>query len=214
MLFFNFGTMNAGKSELLIREYKRLKNEGENILVWNSELDERHKGYVSSRNPELDDIQSSLYKNTTNLFNKFFIEIARHGWTIHNSKRAGEPGTTLLVDEAQFLTAQQVDQLSMLAEYKDVTVECYGLRTDYEGNLFEGAKRLFEVADDTLCLETACEKCASRPAIFNARFYHGELYNGEKTQIMIDNNEAVKYIPLCRTCFNLVKEKYNENNNN
>ena len=130
MLFFNFGAMKAGKSESLIREYKRLKNEGEHVLVWNSKLDERRKGYVSSRNEELDDIQSSLLKNTTNLFNRFFIEIARLSWTIHDSKRVGEPNTVLLVDEAQFLTAQQVDQLSILAEYEDVTVKCYGLRTN------------------------------------------------------------------------------------
>ena len=214
MLFFNYGSMNAGKSALLIREVHRLKSEGEQVLVWDSELDKRHEGYVSSRNPELDDIQSSLYKNTTNLFNKFFINLAKRGWTIHDSKEAGKPGTTLLVDEAQFLTAQQVDQLSMLAEYEDVIIKCYGLRTDYEGNLFEGAKRLFEVADDTLCLATACERCRARTAIFNARFYHGKLYNGKNTQIMIDNNEVVKYEPLCRTCFNLIKENYNENNNN
>lgn len=214
MLFFNFGTMDAGKSALLIREYKRLKSEGENVLVWNSELDERHEGFVSSRNPKLEDVQSSLYKNTTNLFNKFFIELAKRGWTIHDTQSAGKPGTTLLVDEAQFLTAQQVDQLSMLAEYEDVTIKCYGLRTDYEGNLFEGAKRLFEVADDTLCLATACERCRTRTAIFNARFYHGKLYNGKSTQIMIDNNETVKYEPLCRICFNLIKENYNENDNN
>ena len=75
MLFFNFGTMDAGKSALLIREYKRLKSEGEHVLVWNSELDERHEGFVSSRNPELDDIQSSLYKNSINLFNKFFLKL-------------------------------------------------------------------------------------------------------------------------------------------
>ncbi len=214
MLFFNFGTMDAGKSALLIREYKRLKSEGENVLAWNSELDKRHEGFVSSRNPKLEDVQSSLYKNTTNLFNKFFIELAKRGWTIHDTQSAEKPGTTLLVDEAQFLTAQQVDQLSMLADYEDVTIKCYGLRTDYEGNLFEGAKRLFEVADDTLCLATACERCRARAAIFNARFYHRKLYNGKNTQIMIDNNEAVKYEPLCRTCFDLVKENYNENDNN
>lgn len=206
MLFFNFGTMDAGKSALLIREYKRLKDGGERVLVWNSELDERRKGYVSSRNEELDDIQSSLYKNTTNLFSKFFIELAKRDWAIHDTKRIGEVGTTLFVDEAQFLTAQQIDQLSMLAEYGDVTIKCYGLRTDYEGNLFEGSKRLFEVADDTMCLATLCERCETRLAVFNARFYHGKLYNGESAQIMIDNNEAVKYEPLCRTCFNLVKE--------
>lgn len=214
MLFFNFGAMDAGKSALLIREYKRLKNGGEHVLVWNSELDERHEGNVSSRNPELEDIQSSLYKNTTNLFNKFFIELAKKGWTIHDTKRTGEVGTTLLVDEAQFLTAQQVDQLSILAEYGDVTIKCFGLRTDYEGNLFEGSKRLFEVADDTMCLATLCERCETRLAVFNARFYHGELYNGENAQIMIDNNEAVKYIPLCRTCYNIIKENYNEDDNN
>lgn len=214
MLFFNFGSMNAGKSALLIRECKQLKSEGEHVLVWNSELDERHEGFVSSRKPELEDIQSSLYKNTTNLFSKFFIELAKRGWEIHDTKSVGEPSTTLLVDEAQFLTAQQVDQLSMLAEYEDVTIKCFGLRTDYEGNLFEGAKRLFEVADDTLCLATVCERCEARLAIFNARFFHGRLYNGENTQIMIDNNEAVKYEPLCRTCFNLIKENYNENNKN
>lgn len=206
MLFFNFGTMKAGKSAILIREYKRLKNKGENVLVWNSELDERRKGYVSSRDEELDDIQSSLLKDTTNLFNRFFIEIARHGWTIHDSKREGESGITLLVDEAQFLTSRQVDQLSILAEYEDVTVKCYGLRTDFAGNLFDGSKRLFEVADDTLCLATVCERCEARPAIFNARFLSGKLCDDESEQIMIDNQQDVEYIPLCRTCFNVIKE--------
>lgn len=205
MLFFNYGSMGAGKSALLIREYKRLKNEGEHILVWNSELDERRKGYVSSRNEELNDIQSSLFRNTTNLFNKFFIEIARHGWTIHDSKKEGEPNTTLLVDEAQFLTTQQVDQLSIIAEYEDVTVKCYGLRTDFAGRLFEGSQRLFEVADDTLCLATVCERCEQRTAIFNARFVNGKLYNG-CDQVMIDNQQDVNYVPLCRTCFNVIKE--------
>lgn len=204
MLFFEYGAMNAGKSALLIREAQHLKSEGEHVLVWNSELDKRHEGYVSSRNTELEDIQSSLYKSTTNLFNKFFIDIAKHGWTIHDSKRADEPGAVLLVDEAQFLTAQQADQLSIIAEYEDVTVKCYGLRTDFEGHLFEGSKRLFEVADDTLCLATICERCEQRSAIFNARFVDGKLYNGCE-QVMIDNNEAVNYIPLCRTCFNVTK---------
>lgn len=206
MLFFNFGAMKAGKSASLIREYKRLKDKGEHVLVWNSELDGRRKGYVSSRNEELDDIQSSLFKNTTNLFNKFFIELARRGWEIHDSKSEGF-GTTLFIDEAQFLTAQQVDQLSILAEYEDVTIKCYGLRTDFKGHLFEGSQRLFEVSDDTLSLETECRRCKERSAVFNARFYHGKLFNGEYVQIMIDNDDAVKYVPLCRTCFDVVKEK-------
>ena len=207
MLYFVYGPMESGKTEDLIRDYNILKSEGEHILVWNSELDERHRGYVSSRNENYEDIQSSIYKDTTNLFNKFFIELAKRGWEIHDSKNKGELGTTLFIDEAQFLTKQQVDQLSILAEYNDVTIKCYGLRTDFRGHLFEGAKRLFEVSDDTLSLETECRRCKERPAVFNARFYHGKLFNGEYVQIMIDNNEAVKYVPLCRTCFDVVKEK-------
>ena len=202
MLLFNFGSMGAGKSALLIRESQCLKSEGNHVIVWNSELDSRNEGYVSSRNKELEDLRASTYKSTTNLFNKFFLELAKRSWRIHDTK--GEPKTTLLVDEAQFLTSRQADQLSILADFEDVDVMCYGLRTDYEGNLFEGSKRLFEVADDILCLASACERCWARTAIFNARFIDDKLDNGNK-QVMIDNDETVKYVPLCRTCYNIVK---------
>lgn len=206
MLFFEYGAMSAGKSEALIKEYTLLKNNGEHVLVWNSELDERRKGYVSSRNEELEDIQASLYKSTTNLFTKFFIELAKRNWQISDSKDSSEH-TFLFVDEAQFLTAQQVDQLSILAEYEDVDIKCYGLRTDFKGNLFEGSKRLFEVADDSFSIETECRRCKERPAIFNARFYHRKLCNSESSQIMIDNDEKIEYVPLCRTCFLTIKGK-------
>lgn len=211
MLNFEFGTMASGKTENLIEDYISVKNEGGHALIWNSVLDSRNEGFVSSRNKNFNDIQASIYKSTTNLFNKFFIELAKRGWQISNSKDFSEH-TFLFVDEAQFLTEQQVDQLSMLADFEDVTVNCYGLRTDFNGHLFEGSKRLFEVADDSLNLETECRRCKTRPAIFNARFYHGKICNND-VQIMIDNNESINYVPLCRTCFNVIKENVNENNN-
>lgn len=222
VLLFKYGAMSAGKSQVLIENYNLLKDMGEHVLVWNSDLDDRRKGYVTSRNAKLEDVQASLYKNTTNLFNKFFIELAKRGWVIELTKSGREihdqnvdkPRTVLLVDEAQFLTAQQVDQLSILAEYESVVVKCYGLRTDFEGNLFEGSKRLFEVADDSFSIETECRRCKERPAIFNARFYRGKLCNGESSQIMIDNDEAIKYVPLCRTCFNVIKENDQHENDN
>lgn len=205
MLNFEFGVMESGKTENLIEDYTSLVREDKHALVWNSALDSRHEGYVSSRNAELEDIQSSPYKNTTNLFNKFFIEMAKRGWTVSNSKNSGEH-TFLFVDEAQFLTEQQVDQLSVIADFEDVTVNCYGLRTDFNGRLFEGSKRLFEVADNSFETETFCRRCKTRSAIFNARFYKEELYNGEDKQIMIDNGDKVDYVPLCRTCYRIVKE--------
>lgn len=205
MLNFEFGTMASGKTESLIEDYISLESKGKHTLIWNSALDSRHEGFVSSRNKNLNDIQASLYKSTTNLFNKFFIELARRGWQINNSKNFGEH-IFLFVDEAQFLTEQQVDQLSILADFEDVTVNCYGLRTDFNGHLFEGSKRLFEVADNYFETETNCRRCKTKSAIFNARFYNGKLYNGEDKQIMIDDNDKVEYVPLCRTCYNIIKD--------
>lgn len=204
MLIFNYGAMNSGKSALLIREAQTLKSESNHVLVWNSELDSRHEGFVSSRNKELEDVPASTFKNSTNLYSKFFMELAKRAWKITDTK--ADPKTVVLVDEAQFLTAQQVDQLSILADFKDVDVICYGLRTDFKGHLFEGAKRLFEIADDTLCLATACERCWKKTAVFNVRFVDEKLDNGDE-QVLIDNDEVVKYVPLCRTCFNLVQEE-------
>lgn len=213
MLNFEFGTMASGKTENLIEDYTSVTSDGKHALIWNSELDSRHEGFVSSRNRELDDIQASLYKSTTNLFNKFFIEMAKRGWTISNSK-SGEH-TFLYIDEAQFLTEQQVDQLSVLADFEDITVNCYGLRTDFKGHLFEGSKRLFEVADNSFeTKETYCRRCKIRSAIFNALFYDEELCDGGDNQIMIDDDNKVDYVPLCRVCYRTIKENYNENDNN
>ena len=213
MLNFEFGTMASGKTENLIEDYISLVSEGKHALVWNSALDSRHEGFVSSRNKNLYDIQASLYKSTTNLFNKFFIELAKRNWQISNFKNFGEH-TFLFVDEAQFLTSQQVDQLSILADFEDVTVNCHGLRTDFNGHLFEGSKRLFEVADNSFETETYCRRCKTGSAIFNARFYNEKLYNGEDKQIMIDDDDKVDYVPLCRMCYRTIKENYNENDNN
>lgn len=213
MLNFEFGTMASGKTENLIEDYITVVNDGKHALVWNSELDSRHEGFVSSRNGELDDIQASLYKSTTNLFNRFFIEMAKRGWTISNSKSGKH--TFLFIDEAQFLTEQQVDQLSVLADFEDITVNCYGLRTDFRGKLFEGSKRLFEVADNSFeTKETYCRRCKTRSAIFNTRFYNEELCDGDDNQIMIDDDDKVDYVPLCRACYRTIKENYNENNDN
>ena len=214
MLNFEFGTMASGKTKNLIEDYMSVVGDGNHALIWNSELDSRHEGFVSSRNGELNDIQASLYKSTTNLFNKFFIEMAKRGWTISNSKNFGKH-TFLFIDEAQFLTEQQVDQLSVIADFEDVTVNCYGLRTDFTSHLFEGSKRLFEVADNSFeTKETYCRRCKTGLAIFNARFYNGELCDGEDNQIMIDDDDKVDYVPLCKVCYRTIKENYNENDNN
>jgi len=107
----------------------------------------------------------------------------------------------ILVDEAQFLSEKNIDAFRQLS--KKVPVICYGLRTDYRTRLFEGSKRLFEVADVLEEIKNVCVNCEKK-AIINAKFYKKE--NGDKV-IMQDGSAEVdlgseeKYQPMCWNCF-------------
>ena len=108
-----------------------------------------------------------------------------------------QPPKWILVDESQFLTSRQVEQLAQIVDELDINVMCYGLRTDFTTNLFEGSKRLMELGDDIDEIKISCS--CGRKAIINARLdrYGNVITNGE--QILIGGNE--QYIPLCRKCY-------------
>lgn len=103
----------------------------------------------------------------------------------------------ILVDECQFLTPLQVEQLRAIVDNFNINVICYGLRTDFQTHLFDGSKRLFELADEIEELSVPCT--CGRKALFNARFNdNGEMVvNGE--QILIGGED--KYKPLCSNCY-------------
>jgi thymidine kinase len=103
----------------------------------------------------------------------------------------------VLVDEAQFLSAAVVEQLRGLTLRPGVPVICYGLRTDFQSHLFEGAKRLMELADSIEEVKVTCQFC-NRKAILNMRFVGGEpTLSGE--QIVLGGDES--YAPACFACF-------------
>lgn len=103
----------------------------------------------------------------------------------------------VLVDEAQFLTKEQVDQLGAVVDKFGVNVMCYGLRTDFKTNLFEGSKRLFEIADTIEEIKSSCE-CDNK-CIFNARVdKNGDVVvDGEQIEIGGDD----RYVSMCRKCY-------------
>lgn len=103
----------------------------------------------------------------------------------------------ILVDESQFLTSKHVEELRAVVDDFDINVMCYGLRTDFQTHLFEGSKRLFELADNIEEMKISCE--CGRKAIINARFNeNGEIVlNGE--QILIGGEDIYK--PLCSKCY-------------
>ena len=111
-----------------------------------------------------------------------------------------------MVDECQFLTEEQVDQLSDIVDYLDVNVICYGLRTDFKSKLFPASKRLFELADDIEEVKTSCD-CGERASI-NARFNNEGKIITEGSQILVGGDDL--YHAICRKDWKeLIRKKIN-----
>lgn len=103
----------------------------------------------------------------------------------------------ILCDEVQFATEEQVNFLASLADYAGITVICFGLRADFQGHLFPGSKRLFEIADEFVELKTIC--WCGRKATFNCRYNeNGIVREGEQVQLGANDS----YISVCRHHFN------------
>ena len=103
----------------------------------------------------------------------------------------------ILIDEAQFLTAEQVDQLARVVDDFGVNVLCYGLRTDFQSKMFEGSRRLFEIADTIDEVKSTCT--CGRKTIINARIDANGNVVTDGDQVEIGGND--KYIALCRRCW-------------
>ena len=108
-----------------------------------------------------------------------------------------ESTSAIIVDEAQFLTKEEIDILGTIVDMFHISVICYGLRTDFMGNLFEGSKRLMEIADVIEEIPTIC--WCGKKAKFNARVHNGKIVRSGE-QIMMGGNES--YISLCRKHYN------------
>ena len=109
----------------------------------------------------------------------------------------------VFVDEAQFLTEEQVDQLSDVVDYMNINVACYGLRTDFKSKLFPGSKRLFELADTIEEIKSTCE-CGRKTSI-NARMDKDGNILKAGPQTLVGGDD--RYVSICRKCW---KEKTKE----
>ena len=117
----------------------------------------------------------------------------------------------ILVDESQFLTEQQVEELAAIADNYGINVICYGLRTDFKTQLFPGSKRLFELADSIEEIKSSCY-CNSKTSI-NARIDKNKKIVTDGEQIEVGGDD--KYVSLCRKCyFEKTGNKYYNNDNN
>ncbi len=103
----------------------------------------------------------------------------------------------IISDECQFFTAEQIDQLRNIVDFKDIPIMCFGLRTDFKTKLFEGSKRLFEVADSITEIKTICS-CGAKATV-NARIDEKGCILTEGEQVFLGGNES--YVAMCHRCF-------------
>jgi len=194
-LYFRYGAMNSGKSTSLMQVAYNYEERGMKVKIFKPLMDAKGGNKLVSRlgvsrladysvNPEDD-----LYEIT-------------QAWIQSEGKI-----NCILVDEVQFLRAKHIDELLKVAVILNVPVICYGLRTDFLMNGFEGSARLLLLAHSIEEMKTICT--CGRKALLNGRKVNGEfVFEGE--QVAIDMGGEVEYQSLCADCYFKYKRKYEE----
>ena len=189
-LRFLYGTMGAGKSLHLLATAHNFQERGIPFIILKSSIDNRDgEGVIHSR--ALGDKECVSIDSDTNIFKLVeSIEDISDGYGYKHLR-------WILIDEAQFLTPKQVDELAKVADTLDIHILCYGLRTDFQTHLFPGSKRLFEIADMFEEIKSSCS-CGCK-TLFNARIDSDGNIVTDGEQIEIGGDD--RYISLCRKCY-------------
>ena len=185
-LYFRYGAMNSGKSTHLMQVAHNYEERGMKVILIKPETDKKGGDKLVSR-LGVERKVDILCLEKMNIYEE-----------IQKCQEVKFKVNCILVDEVQFMTKEQVDQLFKIAVVLDIPVICYGLRTDFMMEGFEGSTRLLLLAHSIEEMKTIC-KCG-RKAILNGRKINGEfVFEGE--QVAIDNIDNVQYESLCGHCY-------------
>ena len=182
-LYFTYSAMNAGKSAILLQAAYNYRERGMDVMLWSSGhygVDPAaHQGEVESRIGLK--ASAHLYRSDTDLFAAIAAE------------HAETPLSAIFFDEAQFLTEAQVWQLARIGDQLKLPVLCYGLRTDFQGELFEGSAALLAIADNLREARTICH--CGKKATMTARMDEAGNALTEGAQVSVGKQV---YVSLCR----------------
>jgi thymidine kinase len=180
-VYFYYSAMNAGKSTVLLQSSYNYRERGMHTMLFVPAIDTRAgEGRIQSR--------IGLHADAMPLPAE--EDVFAHVQSAH----AAHPVACVLVDEAQFLTRRQVEQLTDVADRLGIPVLCYGLRTDFQGQLFPGSGALLALADNLIELKTICH--CGRKATMNLRVGPDGRAVKEGAQVEIGGNE--RYVAMCR----------------
>ena len=183
-LYFYSASMNAGKSTTLLQADFNYRERGMHTMLWTAALDHRSDDQAIESRIGLG-ADAHRYASDTDL------------WQRVTAAHKAEPLHCVLIDEAQFLTREQVWQCARLADEANIPVLCYGLRTDFQGELFEGSAALLGISDALVELKAVCH--CGRKATMNLRVDASGAAVSEGAQTEIGGND--RYVALCRRHF-------------
>ena len=184
-LYFFYGAMNSGKTTRILQCAYNYEEQGMKPIIMKPKIDTKGEGYIVSRIGSKWKVDY-LIDNKDNIY-----DIIVEKYTNVD---------LIIVDEAQFLTEKQVNQLMDAVVDLDISIMCYGLRTDFLGNSFPGARRLLDIAHELSEVKTICE-CGHK-AMFNVRLIDGKVQT-EGDSVAIDGEGKVTYTVACARCFRL-----------
>lgn len=181
-LYFYYSAMNAGKSTSLLQSSHNYTEQGMSVLLYTAAVDNRAaKGVIASR------IGLTAAAHLFETHSDLFLDIKAQ-------LKVNQPISCVFVDEAQFLSREQVDQLAAVVDLLNIPVLCYGIRSDFQGELFPGSQRLLTIADKLTELKAVCH-CGRKATMVIRRDATGAVVKvGE--QVVIGGNDS--YESMCR----------------
>lgn len=183
-LYFYYASMNAGKSTTLLQADFNYRERGMNTMLWTAQLDDRAEDKAIESRIGLG-ADAHRFSADTDMFAQV------------SASHSAQPLACVMVDEAQFLSRDQVWQLARLADEASIPIICYGLRTDFQGELFPGSAALLGIADTLVELKAVCH--CGRKASMNLRMDESGAAVKAGAQTEIGGND--RYVALCRKHF-------------
>ena len=200
-LYYKYGTMNSSKTANALMTRFNYVEKNRDVLMLKSAKDTRSDSFITTR-AGIPPVQCILFFENESLVEVFHRE---------NKKlieKKGKKYDIIIIDECQFMTKEQVEQAKDIVDIYNVSVFCFGLKTNYVTELFEGSKRLLELADSIAEIKSIC-KCGNKATI-NARIKDGKVVKKLLGDTDIDIGAEDKYESMCYRCY-INAEEYKEN---
>jgi len=201
-LYFRYGAMNSGKSTALLQAAYNYEERGQHVLLAKPAIDTKGAEQISSRLGVARDVDFLIAPDADvrALFAEHRARVRKDVAALIPESDATADVACLMIDEAQFLTPEQVDDLLRITVDDGIPVLAYGIRTDFRTQAFPGSRRLLELAHSLEELKTIC-RCG-RKAIFNARLVGGRfVFDGDQVAIDELTADRVTYESMCAQCY-------------